>query len=383
MKSKKKLIAIVVGVLLIVVLAVVGILAVTGKLSENLNPIKVVEKVTNKIEQIEKENKEVEEAKTKNVFKSERYWVLRGENGHFYKRTAKNPNLKSRLNKVMDYMKAVKKKGIKTAFVMVPPAVVEGVTKTPIKDYANEIADKVVSTMEKNNLKVMDVRDCFSEEEKRSQLFLKTDHHWTFETAFKVAGDTVRYLNDEMDLGVKNVKYISDLKNYKMTSYKDSFTGAFKDVMSKKILGVEDIEFIEPDYDTSYNYKAYDKKGNLGKETSGTFVEAFCEKDRVEETGKATFSMYMKSEFGECTYENVTSENDKKVLIIGTSHARPYSAFMSLYFKNTHYFSMQNTKLYVNLYDYIDEIKPDVVLVVFSVNSFNKEYMVNFKGADA
>lgn len=321
-------------------------------------------------------------AQQKRVYKSNRYWLLRADNGQLYRRTPKNTKVEERMNKVIDYLSAVEKKGVDAAFVMVPPSIIEGVNKVPIKDYANDIADKAVGMLKEAGLPVMDGRDCFTEEEKRTQLYFKTDHHWTYPTAFKIAGETVKFMNNEFDLGVKDVDYLSDLNNYNVKVYKDAFTGAFKTVTSRAIVGVEDMHFISPKFKTSYDYKAYDKKGVLQKETSGTFKEAFCELEKVETTGKCTYDMYMQAKYFECTYHNKLAKNDKKVLVIGTSHARPYCAFLSLYYKDVHYVSMQNTELPMNLYEYVDEVGADAVVIAYSVNSLGKEYMVNFKGAD-
>ena len=161
------------------------------------------------------------------------------------------------------------------------------------------------------------------------------------------------------------------------------YIGSFGRTLPKKMLKEEDMTFIYPKFKTNYNHNGYDVNGKELSDTSGDFL-SFSRKDRADNEGVVGYSMYMMPEYMECVYENLLSKNDKKILLIGTSHARPYSAFLSLYVKDLHYFSMQRDTNYVSLYKYVEKVKPDAIVLLYSINSFYKNNMMNYhKGSPA
>ena len=81
----------------------------------------------------------------------------------------------------------------------------EGVVNPPIKDYSEEYLNYIEDTVKNNGLDVLDGRDCFTDKEKQKGLFYRTDHHWQFSTAFRVASETAKHLNEEHDLGLQGV----------------------------------------------------------------------------------------------------------------------------------------------------------------------------------
>jgi hypothetical protein len=83
------------------------------------------------------------------------------------------------------------------------------------------------------------------------------------------------------------------------------------------------------------------------------------------------YSTYMNGAYCEMRVKNNLALNDKKLLIVGDSYARPFGAFMSLCFSDTRVLDVQKGRYNNSLFAYINEFNPDAVISLFSDAELN------------
>ena len=77
------------------------------------------------------------------------------------------------------------------------------------------------------------------------------------------------------------------------------------------------------------------------------------------------YSAYMFDGFVENRIDNKMSDNDLKALLISDSFSRPMAPFFSLCFKETRYLDSQEGRYTRSYVKYIENYKPDIVVLMF------------------
>lgn len=261
--------------------------------------------------------------------------------------------------------------GSKVLYIQTPVKVIEDYVKMPqgITDYSNSNSDQLLQELEEGGIATLDLRQNI----KRSSLnldevFYKTDHHWTTETAFWAVGETKDYLNREMDFYLDPHNFFTDSHNYKKIQYKNSFLGSQGRRVGKYYAGVDDYTLMLPTFDTEYSVKI--NKHDIISETEGNFEETLVKYYllRPKDIFINRYAAYFGADFAEVIINNKYSESPLKVLIFKDSYGLPFSAFFSTMVAETR---LLDTRYYTgNVEQYIKDYQPDLVLYVFkSINT--------------
>lgn len=103
-------------------------------------------------------------------------------------------------------------------FVQPPTKFIEGYTEFPpsLEDKTTENVDALMAILQSyDDIETLDLRQPASEELNPENMFFRTDHHWTIETAFWAVDKTVDFIKAETGLDLDPDGYYTDLVNWK------------------------------------------------------------------------------------------------------------------------------------------------------------------------
>lgn len=231
--------------------------------------------------------------------------------------------------------------------------------------YTNQNADKFLGGLKKNHVPYLDLRETIKNENlDYDKLFYNTDHHWKTETAFWA------YQNVMCALGANYDKKTIDINNFISIEYKKSFLGSQGRRVGKWYGGIDDYTLIYPLFETNYNIETLKNDGLVEK--SGSFKDTIIINSNIDENEPITTNRYAAYFGGDYPLVKVTNKNisNGKILIVQDSFGLPFSAFMSLNFKQTDILDLRHFREQT-LFQYIDENEYDIVLFVFNPTEYS------------
>lgn len=194
--------------------------------------------------------------------------------------------------------------------------------------------------------------------------FYTTDHHWTVETAFYTAGRVINKLNQEY--GFQLEEELLDRDNYDELRWEDSFLGSLGIRTGKYFAGKDDFVMPEPIFQTEFVYEHL-VEGNLEKAREGSFIEAFVDLSVLNDPEYHNkYNACLNGGYVENIILNRQNKNGLKMLVIADSFARPMVQYLSLCFQETLYLDPQEGRYNDSLIKYIEENRPDIVVVMYS-----------------
>lgn len=253
---------------------------------------------------------------------------------HFADQPHSKKHLTARVKSMADQLNV---KQTKLTFVMPPDKFIRGYTIFPTGipyHYNNETADLFLSELQQVGVDTVDLREGILDSGiPPSQLFFKTDHHWTIETAFWGFGQLVQHLNEVIDLQLDPERFYTDIENYNVIQYKDSYIGSMGRKVGKYYAGVDDFSLIYPKFKTDYDF--YYKNDLEEKHLSGRFEDVLLaiyplnmEGDKYSPMKDKYFTyLYGNQPFVHIKNKEVT--DGPKVLFIKDSLAVPLISFLS------------------------------------------------------
>lgn len=276
-----------------------------------------------------------------------------------------NAKPKEVLQNIADYQAL----GVPIVYVQPPTKYIDGYSEFPATLH-DQTAVNVAATADllaEAGVPRLDLRS-LAEEEKldKEQMFYRTDHHWRVETAFWANARTIEWLNDELGWDVDSEGYYRDLANWLLTDFGKSFLGSQGRRVGRFYGGVDDFTLIEPGFDTEFAVRIKQQDGEL-VEKQGSFSEVLLDWDMLNDSDIYTnrYGAYWGADYPTVVADNLQNDDGKRVLIIKDSYSLPYGAFMAtaldeLYMVDLRYFNI------ADLAGYIQDVSPDVVLIMYS-----------------
>ena len=226
-------------------------------------------------------------------------------------------------------------------------------TKTNFDRFADELSEEEIPTL-----------DLISEKEEENisdeEMFFITDHHWKpREGGLWAAGE----ISEELGLPVYNED------DFDITEYEDAFLGS----QGKKVggffspLGIDDIEILTPEFETSLREKIPSK----GTDREGSFSELLY-MSNIEPRdlySKNPYAAYSGGDFREQIIINNKNPDGEKIVIIRDSFGCALTPFLSLSASELHILDIRDGGYAAEKPDvrkYIAEVKPDYVLILYS-----------------
>lgn len=261
--------------------------------------------------------------------------------------------------------------GIPLLYVQAPFKLTDSEQQLPInkKDYVDANINLFLKGLEQNNIDYLDLRPSLRNGAKtQNELFFNTDHHWRIETAFDATG----YIEDELnkDYGFDIDSKYKDIKNYDLKTFKNCYLGSMGRRTGQLYSGLDDFTLITPKFKTDYTLYQYD----YGAETvfNGSFKNAILVKEYMQEKAPVDNNRYAvyHGDNTELVFQNHLV-NDGKVMMIKDSFGIPVYSFLSLGVSEVRAVDLRLFK--DSVVQYAEENKPDVVIILYNGDTFNKE----------
>lgn len=236
------------------------------------------------------------------------------------------------------------------------------------RSYANENADELIKYLENENITCFDLRPVLeSSPLYPSQIFYRTDHHWTIPAAFYSYGELTKYLNENYAYtDPDELEFLSNPNNFDQIEMKNSFWGTWGRRTGRFYVEPDDFIYYVPKFATDIDvvHKSDDDDFCL----RSSFYYTMMTPDYVEKSSDGIktnrYSLYLGGYTKEITAKNYMVTNDKKLLIFHDSFGFPLSAFMSLTFSETRILDLRNYKGDID--EYIADYAPDIVLAIYN-----------------
>lgn len=239
-----------------------------------------------------------------------------------------------------------------------------------VTDYITSNYDRFVEELAAQNIPTLDLTaELMAEGKYNEDIFFQTDHHWKPEIGFWAAGEICRSLNTKY--GFEFNSQYTDLENYEVKTYQDWFLGSYGKKVGTYFTagGADDIDLITPKFDTDLT----EEQPFKNQVRTGSFTDTVLYMDNISTRdyyGKNPYAAYSGGDFRLQIVRNNLNTEGKKILLIRDSYACAVAPFLALNAGELHIVDLRDFSYFVgekiNVYEYIQEIDPDYVLVLFS-----------------
>ncbi|MBE6008995.1 MAG: hypothetical protein E7235_07340 [Lachnospiraceae bacterium] len=278
--------------------------------------------------------------------------------------------LEDRADKVRGIYEMAERNNAKFLYVMAPSKGYSLNYPSNIEDFTKENCDNFAISLKNRDIPNLNLIEKKSEQGiTDEEMFFITDHHWRPEYALWASGEICKEL-DRL-YGFEYDKKLTDISNYEIKTYKDWFLGS----QGKKVgsyftsLGRDDINIILPKFETSLS-EAQPLKNHYRE---GAFSDTVMYMENIEKRDLYNLNPYVSYSGGDFREQIITNKlkpDGAKVLLIRDSFACAAAPFLSLNTKSLYITDVRDYEYYVgskiNVYEYIEKIKPDYVLVLYN-----------------
>lgn len=274
------------------------------------------------------------------------------------------------------------KNGADFLYCAVPTKQMYEVYPSNVESYARDNYELFLSTLKNMGIPTLDFANIMdSNGITDPDIFYRTDHHWKVGSGFAATKAICEELNRRYDF-YYNSEY-TDINNYNKKIYPDWLLG-FRGRQVGRLFswyGADDFELITPCFETNMT----EEQPIKNEVRKGRFEDSVLFMDNIEENYQKKdyynwdpYSIYSGGSFRLQIMKNNLINNGKKILIIRDSFAMVVTPFLALHTSELHICDVRNNEDYVgekfNMKEYINEIKPDYVLVLYNgvLNSQNR-----------
>ena len=279
------------------------------------------------------------------------------------------------IDNIENFSEYVKSKGGDFLYVQVPSKVDPDKNYLPagVEDNDNITTDKVVNALGDYGIKCLDLRKSMKEQGiNYTESFYRTDHHWKTGMGLWAANEISKTLSE---YGVDYKSELLSSSQYDEKVYENYMFGSLGRQVTLAYTDPEDISVYLPKFETNYKVNYYD---NGIKE--GTFRDSIMNMsvfEKINYYNSSTYSAYMYGVSPITSVENLLADNDTRVLFVCDSFSHcviPYVATQVRYVDkiDLRYFNG-------SVETFIDETKPDIVVIMYYPGSLGSEKAMIFK----
>lgn len=286
-------------------------------------------------------------------------------------------------NEVLNLLNKAEECGANFLYLAVPEKGYYQTFPSNIRDYSKVNFDDYLVCLQEANVPVLNYVDEFKKRNMdKEDIYYYTDTHWTTNAGFLAAQLACDSINQRYGIAFDQSKL--DINNYNQKLYPDWFLGA----LGKKVgtyftwKGADDFNLITPKFKTSLiEEKPYEDSVRKGSfEDTILYGEQIYEKDYYHHD---PYSGYCGGNHRLQIFKNQLENNGKTALFIRDSFSHVVTPYFALQFKELHVVDTrgEDIELYdekVDWYKYMEELKPDVVIVLYKGVPY--ETMLDFEG---
>lgn len=244
-----------------------------------------------------------------------------------------------------------------------------------VEDFSNENADRFLALLREQGVNCLDLR----EREKAEgldhySLFFPTDHHWTPETGLWASGETAEALA-RLDPAFAADPALFRLENYDCLTLEKIYLGSHGRRVGSWYAGLDDLDLLKPKFETRLRFSVPEL--DLVREGSFADTVLFPEKLDVRDRMRSSaYDVYTGGEYGLVRLENLLGGNGKRLLVLQDSFGLVVIPFFSLGYERVDYLDLRLWG--EGLLDYIDETRPDAVLVLYNPGALEDNNTIMF-----
>ena len=191
-----------------------------------------------------------------------------------------------------------------------------------VETFSNRNMDLYLNRIRDAGVNTIDIRDSIASENINvSDLFYRTDHHWTVPAGLWATEIMAHALNDSCGYDIDLSIY--DDKNFDKTEWKECWLGEQGRKVAESYVGLDDYTEVKPNFKTSYTFKNGD-----GSTWEGTF------NNFINESVYNTENDVYENSSWHYSYNRIDCINnaveDGKILILGDSYDHVTQPFLSL-----------------------------------------------------
>jgi hypothetical protein len=295
--------------------------------------------------------------------------VIRLDNNYLARLNTENISLYvDRAKEIIELNSYLKAKNIPLVFSVVPYKIEK--SEVPIVD--DEVSNKefIKDTIRNADIPVIDWAEEMEKDGKEFfSMYYRTDHHWKAESGLWATGVIAEFFEKKYDFQYDET--ITNPKNYSYEVMKNEFLGSQGKRVGILCAGVDDFTIIHPNFSTMLTSNTLHVSGDW-EYRSGSLEEAMYWKEWIAYRDYFShnpkihpYSMYSNGDNPiQITY-NASSLNNKKILIVKHSFADVMIPFMALTYRELNVVDLRYDGRPLNLYSYIDDYSPDLVLFIW------------------
>ena len=247
-----------------------------------------------------------------------------------------------------------------------------------VSDYSSAEADQFLAGLAANGVDTLDLRPAFREalasgEAELSDLFFRTDHHWTPAGAFLGYQAIYGALADRYGLSFDPA--LTDPDSFDRTVLPQRSLGSQGKRVGSLYAGLDDFELWAPKFETRFHYTAslegIDREGPF--ERSLLFPERLAEDDVYEAND---YTIYAGGDYSMSRAVNEKDPDGPRILVIRDSFGCALTPFLSLGAGEV--ITMDPRAFSGDPLQYIGWLKPDVIVTTFTTSSLRLEALWPF-----
>lgn len=237
-----------------------------------------------------------------------------------------------------------------------------------VLDFSNQNADELILRLRQANVDVYDFREAINAEGlNHHDLFYRTDHHWRAETGLWASRHILEYLNQHYNYDVDPDLLNGD--NFTSVLYPEWFLGSAGKNVTLSITDPDDFSLIYPKFETEMRFLIPDMAVDLVGDFSIVYDMECVEK--IDYYRLNPYEAYMYGNHALSRFENHLSANDLRILVIHDSFGNCVLPFVAL---GVGYIDSLDIRYFTgSVQSFIEENKPDAVMVLYYPNSFKTD----------
>jgi len=194
--------------------------------------------------------------------------------------------------------------------------------------------------------------------------FYRTDHHWKPSAAFKATRMILDYL-ETIFPGASFKSDIFDEKQWTLHEMPDQFLGSMGRRVGAFFGGVDDLEWITPNFETNLSFYCPDPEIFLTGDYETSFIRNIYLKRGLNKMRADNYFVYVGDNYPLIRTRNTEALSERKLLLIHDSFSIPVLTYLSLAFREVNsidprYYDESSIKEFVNWN------QPDIVIMALS-----------------
>lgn len=289
-------------------------------------------------------------------------------NGHF-SGFCEEINVDELSKSIIRFSRFLKNENIPFLYVQAPYKICKYDTNfSGIFDFSNQNADAVLENLKLNNVDILDLRDVIHAQNKNHyDLFFRTDHHWKPETGFWATNEIIKKINSDYNLKLNLLKE----EDFSFKCFNKTLLGSYGKKITKAKTEPDDFTLIIPKKEYQIHFEVYDKQNKIA-DNYGSY-DAMIDYDSIDSKDLYGKDPYHGYGYGSSNnfVENLSVDNDYKILLIGDSFTNVIIPFLALETKKIDRLDLR----YFNgsLESFIKANKPyDMCIVLYNPDQYNQ-----------